>query len=298
MELIIVGYGNMAKAILQGLLRNNEMCSYIKKIYIVGRNPYKIESWLESILAGGKYKLMNGKDIILQKTMQIHCNKKSVLLACKPYNLKNFSFSGNAEVVYSILAGIGLYSLKPIISGSHYVMIMPNICAELGFSSNAVLWYNSSQANSIKKAGETIDALLEENRESLYIDTMQDPKMRDVIENFVSSFGNCVFVQNEQELHASIATNGSSPAVLALVAQALINAGVHSGLGLDTSKKLVQKTFEGLAQLLLTKTPQEIKDSITTPGGTTARALLHCDESAVQGNITRALIKAVERVQK
>ncbi|RDU71246.1 pyrroline-5-carboxylate reductase [Helicobacter aurati] len=295
MELTIIGYGNMAKAILQGLLQKSKTHVNIQKIRIVGRNPHKIESWLESLLAKQQCEFIRDKDIILQKTLQVQCDKRAILLACKPYNLRDFSFNGHAQILYSVLAGIGLEELKSHISSDHYVMIMPNICAAIGLSSNAVLWQNNTKTQSIQKAGEVLDSLIGQNANIHYIDKMQEPKMKTIIENFITSFGNCIFVQNEQELHASIATNGSSPAILALVAQAIINAGVCSGLHLETSKQLVQKSFEGIAQLLNTKTPQEIKDSITSPNGTTAKALLHCDEHAIQGNITRALLKAVEK---
>ena len=135
----------------------------------------------------------------------------------------------------------------------------------------------------------------EVNRLSNLKDEQINNETKEKIQSFISSFGNCVFVETQKELNASIATNGSSPAILALVAQALINAGVHQGLKLDTSKKLVQKTFEGIAELLKHETPQTIQDSIASPGGTTIEALLHCDETGVKGNIMRACIKAAQK---
>lgn len=261
MRLVVVGYGNMAKAILQGLAKSADLG--IKEILIVGRNPHKIEAWAREVFRESSLKL----DFEVRMD-SIGVGGAAVLLACKPPNISSFSFNGEAFIVYSLLAGVGLDVLSSCVDSKNFVLVMPNVGASLGLSSSAVFWEGDGEDGT-----------------------------RRVIEGFVGSFGNCIFLGSYGELLASIATNGSSPAVLALVAQALINAGVHSGLKLELSAKLVQKTFEGIAALLKEKTPQEIKDSITSPNGTTARALLHCDENGVQGHITRSLIKAVDRAK-
>ena len=295
MELIVVGYGNMAKAILGGLLRQSKDCLGIKNIVIAGRAPQKIESWLTDIMRINRSEFLN--DITYKTTYDIECDNKIILLACKPYNLDSFLFHGRAQIVYSVLAGINAHTLHNHIQSYHYALIMPNIGAHYGLSSSAVLWrQNGANSKTIKEVGRALDIMIDNNN----IQEAQDNKNADIqkqIVSFVSSFGGCEFVSNEQELIAGIATNGSSPALLGLVAQALINAGVQQGLKLDISQRLVQKTFEGVAKLLEEKSPQEIKDLVTSPGGTTAEALLHCDEHGVQGSITRALIKAVEKAK-
>ncbi len=295
MELIVVGYGNMAKAIINGILRQTKEKLQISNITIVGRDPYKIESWLTDSIKQCRSEFVN--NVTIKKMQDIKCNNKLVLLACKPSNLDVFSFSGKAHIVYSVLAGVSIQTLHTNINSNHYVIIMPNIGAYYGLSSNAVLWQqNAENSQTIKEVGKVID-LLVDNHNIKEAKQKQLAHIKDSIFNFVSSFGNCIFVSNEQEVLASIATNGSSPAILALVAQALINAGVQQGLKLDISQKLVQKTFEGIAQLLKDKSPQEIKDCVTSPGGTTAEALLHCDEHSVQGIITRACIKATQKAK-
>lgn len=297
MELVIVGYGNMAKAILAGILKQQKQDLGIDNIVIAGRNPNKIESFLKDYFKNTHSEFENS--ITFQKTLDIKCDGKVILLAFKPYNLNEFNFSGNADIVYSVLAGVSVKTLHSYLHSQHFVSIMPNVGATYALSSSAVFWEQDKiKIRTIKQAGEVLNALVDNdnNLQEVKEKYLQDTKLR--IESFVTSFGNCVFVSSEKELNASIATNGSSPALLALVAQALINAGVYQGLKLDDSRELVQKTFEGIARLLKDKSPQEIKDSITSPGGTTARALLHCDENAVQGNITQACIKAVEHAIK
>ena len=294
MELVVVGYGNMAKAILGGLLRQSKDVLGIKNIVIAGRSPQKIESWLTNTMQTYRSEFLH--DITYKASYDIECDNRIILLACKPYNLDSFIFHGRAQIVYSVLAGINVHTLHNHVQSYHYALIMPNIGAHYGLSSSAVLWrQNGAKSTTIKEVGKVLDIMIDNNN----IQAAQDKNahIQKQIINFVSSFGNCEFVSNEQELLASIATNGSRPALLGLVAQGLINAGVQQGLKLDVSKRLVQKTFEGVARLLEDKSPQEIKDLVTSPGGTTAEALLHCDENGVQGIISRALIKAVEKAK-
>ena len=55
MRLVVVGYGNMAKAILQGLAKSANLG--IKEILIVGRNPHKIETWAREVFRESSLKL-------------------------------------------------------------------------------------------------------------------------------------------------------------------------------------------------------------------------------------------------
>lgn len=293
MELVVVGYGNMAKAMLGGLLKAKRESLDIDRICISGRNPYKIQGWLNNFFANNDCSF-SANEIVLHSSVKIDCDNKMVLLACKPYNLSEFSFSGYANIVYSVLAGINVEILKTHISANHHVLIMPNVGAMHALSSSSVLWNPSKKQDkskplSIKDVGTRLSSI----GGTLAGEDFEEIRQR--IFSFVSSFGNCVFVETQKELNASIATNGSAPAILALVAQALINAGVHQGLKLDSSRELTCKSFEGIAELLKHKSPQEIKDSITSPGGTTAEALLHCDKNGVQGIITEALTRAVKK---
>lgn len=294
MELIVVGYGNMAKAILAGVLRQDKQRLGISKITIIGRNPHKIESWLHTYMHENHSAF--AQDISLLTTHEVKCGGKLILLACKPHNLSHFIFHQQAYIVYSVLAGVNIERLQTHVQAQHYAIVMPNIGAMYAKSSSAVLWHNGTKAQTIKEAGKVLDMLVEDqsNKE---IQNQHFIDVKDHIYNFVSSFGNCIFVETQKELNACIATNGSAPALLAIVAQALINAGIHEGLTLQTSTNLVQKTFEGIADLLKHKTPQEIKDSVTSPGGTTITALLHCDIHGVQGHITQASILAVKKAQ-
>merc|ERR1711879_52194 len=83
---------------------------------------------------------------------------------------------------------------------------------------------------------------------------------------------------------------GSGPAFLSLVAESLSDGAIKAGLERSISNELVQGLFEGYSQLLNTQHPALIKDSVMSPGGTTAAGMAKLEECAVRS----AMIKAVE----
>lgn len=194
----------------------------------------------------------------------IDIQDKIVILAIKPYGLDEFIYKGVAKSVYSVLAGVNIESLKQHIKAKSYIKLMPNVGAAFGLSSSVAFTQNAD---------------LQEVKE------------------ICESFGSVVFVDNEKLVDSSIATSGSSPAFLALIAQALIDSGVREGLKRSDSAILVQKTFEGVAKLLESKTPQQIIDLVTTPGGTTIEGLSVLESSAVRGAIMQACHASVQKIK-
>ncbi len=77
----------------------------------------------------------------------------------------------------------------------------------------------------------------------------------------------------EKLFDAATALHGSGPAYVALFADALVQAGVKEGIPRDVAKRLVAGTIGGTAVLLKEKEAYQIRDEVTTPGGTTAAAL-------------------------
>ena len=107
-----------------------------------------------------------------------------------------------------------------------------------------------------------------------------------------------VVVDKEELIDAAIATSGSSPAFIALIAQALIDAGVREGLNCAQSRELVCGMFEGFASLLAESRPQEIIDAIASPAGTTIEGLSVLENRAVRGAIIEAAHQAVLKARR
>ncbi|MCL2530328.1 MAG: pyrroline-5-carboxylate reductase, partial [Coriobacteriia bacterium] len=93
--------------------------------------------------------------------------------------------------------------------------------------------------------------------------------------------GEAVLIK-EEEINAATAISGSGPAYFALLVEELAKAGAVLGLSLEQSEKLALQTLIGTArQLQLTEmTPTELRQAVTSPGGTTQAAL---ESFAAQG---------------
>ena len=125
MRVSIIGYGEMAKAMLQGM-KNGKF--KMEDVEIVGRDEEKLKKIAHEI--GCKYSLIDGYDI----------TDKVVILAVKPYALQEVSMriKGVAEVLISILAGKSLMELQKYIKAKSYIRAMPNIAAKYKASTTAV----------------------------------------------------------------------------------------------------------------------------------------------------------------
>jgi pyrroline-5-carboxylate reductase len=111
-----------------------------------------------------------------------------------------------------------------------------------------------------------------------------------------SSFGEVVEVE-ERLMDAVTGVSGSSPAYIALVIEALIEAGVKVGLSRDTSMKLILQTALGTCKLLKETGlhPAILRERVTSPGGTTASGVSVLEEHGVRGSFIKAVEEAVKR---
>ena len=124
MKISIIGYGEMAKAILYGM-KNGKW--KMENVEIVGRDEEKMKELSNEL--GCTYSLIDGYDI----------SEKIVILAIKPYALEEVAkkLKGEANILISILAGKDLNSLKKIKAKS-YIRAMPNIAAKYQASTTAL----------------------------------------------------------------------------------------------------------------------------------------------------------------
>ena len=101
----------------------------------------------------------------------------------------------------------------------------------------------------------------------------------------------------EDAMDAITAVSGSGPAYYALLAEAMIEAGILLGLSREISTKLVVQTMLGTARLLRDEGmhPVELREMVTSPGGTTIRAIRELELAGVRGAFLNAINAAMER---
>jgi pyrroline-5-carboxylate reductase len=101
----------------------------------------------------------------------------------------------------------------------------------------------------------------------------------------------------EDDMDAVTALSGSGPAYFALLAEAMIEAGLLLGLSRDVSTRLVVQTMFGSARLLRDEQmhPVELREAVTSPGGTTTRAIRELERPGVRAAFLHAINAATER---
>lgn len=101
----------------------------------------------------------------------------------------------------------------------------------------------------------------------------------------------------EKLMDAITALSGSGPAYFALLAEAMIEAGILLSLSREVSTKLVVQTMLGTAKLLRDENmhPVELREMVTSPGGTTTRAIRELEQAGVRAAFFNAINAAMER---
>jgi pyrroline-5-carboxylate reductase len=101
----------------------------------------------------------------------------------------------------------------------------------------------------------------------------------------------------ERYMDAVTAVSGSGPAYFALLAEAMIEAGILLGLSREISTQLVVQTMFGTARLLRDEGihPVELREQVTSPGGTTIRAIRELELAGVRAAFLNAIEAAMER---
>ena len=118
----------------------------------------------------------------------------------------------------------------------------------------------------------------------------------DLAEDVLSHLGAVVRVP-EPYMDAVTAVSGSGPAYFALLAEAMIEAGILLGLARETSTQLVVQTMLGTAKLLRDEKmhPVELREAVTSPGATTTRAIRELEQAGVRAAFLNAIQAAMER---
>ena len=101
----------------------------------------------------------------------------------------------------------------------------------------------------------------------------------------------------ERYMDAVTAVSGSGPAYFALLAEAMIEAGILLGLSREISTQLVVQTMLGTAKLLRDEKmhPVELREMVTSPGGTTIRAIRELEQAGVRAAFLNAIQAAMDR---
>ena len=113
----------------------------------------------------------------------------------------------------------------------------------------------------------------------------------------LGSFGQEIFVDDERYLDMATALSGSGPGYVFMMMEAMIDAGVHMGFSRRIATDLVTQTMLGSVEFARrsNKHVAELRNQVTSPGGTTAEALYHMEKGGLRTVISRGIWAAYER---
>jgi len=260
-HIAFIGAGNMAASIIGGLLQSGHPSNHLS-----AADPAP-ES-LERISAMGPIAVFND-NAAAAVTADV------VILAVKPQVMAEAAASlapviqKNGAVVISIAAGITTASLqKRLGEGAAIVRCMPNT-----------------------------PALLRAGASGLYATAATSPAQRSFAEYVLSAVGTTAWVDAESQLDAITALSGSGPAYFFLFMEAMIDAGCELGLDRKTATGLALQTGLGAARMA-TESPLELTElrrQVTSPGGTTERAVQQFEEDDLRTVVASAMRAAAQR---
>jgi pyrroline-5-carboxylate reductase len=260
MKVAFIGGGTMAEAIIGGILSRE----VVKQDDITVGEPLEERGHVLEQRYGVSVTTSNPKA----------AEKGDVIvLSIKPQNLHEVmeQLSGSLrhdQAVLSIVAGAKMSTIMEGLGHPSVIRVMPNTPAQIGEGMS--LWTCSPQV---------------------------DGDRRQLTRSMLSTMGEEIYVSDEKYLDMATALSASGPAYVFLFIEALIDAGVHLGLPRDTSRTLALQTVLGSVRLVKEtgRHPAELKDMVSSPGGTTVEALLALEEGGLRATIISAVIAAYEK---
>jgi pyrroline-5-carboxylate reductase len=140
-------------------------------------------------------------------------------------------------------------------------------------------------------------ALVQCGATALYANSIVSEEQRNLAESILRAVGLAIWVDDEAMMDAVTALSGSGPAYFFLLMEALTSAGSQLGLPEDTARLLALQTAFGAAKMALESAEDaaKLRRRVTSPGGTTERAIGVFEENNFEGIVLQALRAAADR---
>ncbi len=260
LELAFIGAGAMAEAMIGGLLSRHQL------------SPQHITA---SDKHGERLDELRGR-LGIRTTRDNGAAARQgavVVLAVKPQVLPAVFADIGGQVrpdalVLSIVAGTTIASIEAGTQHRAIVRTMPNTPAQVG--EGMTVWTATAEVSSAQ---------------------------REQARAVVAALGHELHVDDEHFLDMATAISGTGPAYVFLLMEALIDAAVHLGFSRADARGLVVQTIRGSAHFAERSTvhPAEMRNLVTSPGGTSADALYQLEKGAFRTVISKAVLAAYRR---
>lgn len=262
-NLAIIGAGAMGEAMITGLLKTG----LARPEQIIAAEPRPARrSELQSRYGIG----------VTEHNREALANAQVLILAIKPQLVSQVlpPLHGHMQpdaICLSILAGTPIATIAEHLGHSAVVRAMPNTPAQIGAGMS--VWTCTPAVS---------------------------PPQQEWARAILSALGEEHFVATEHELDMATALNGSGPAYVFLILEAMVDAGVHLGFSRTVAERLVLQTMVGSARYALESEQHlaQLRNGVTSPAGTTAAALSVLERGGLRATISDAIWAAYHRSQE
>jgi pyrroline-5-carboxylate reductase len=255
-----IGSGVMAEAIINGLL-NQKLISASQMIAAEPREDRCRELTARYGLrtTGDNAEAAAAADILVLST-------KPQVIGQVIQSLKGQG--SKPALILSILAGVRISTLADGTGNRSIARAMPNTPAQIG--EGITVW--TATPGTPESERENAKALL-------------------------SALGEELFMEDEKFLDMATALSGTGPAYVFLFMEALIDAGVHMGFSRRDAERLVLQTVRGSVDYARQSKlhPAELRNQVTSPGGTSAEAIYQLEKGGLRTVLSRAVYAAFRR---
>ncbi|MCP5140981.1 MAG: pyrroline-5-carboxylate reductase [Gammaproteobacteria bacterium] len=259
-----IGGGNMARSLIGGLIANGWKAD---RIWVADHDAKQLES------LNSKFPVHTSED-----NDKVASVADVLVLAVKPQVLH----AACQRLVNTV------QSRKPLVVSIAAGVRQPDIATWLGGDIDVV------------RAMPNTPALVQSGATALFAPKGLSETRRAIAESIMRAVGLTLWVADEAQMDAVTALSGSGPAYIFLVIEAMEEAGVELGLSAETSRLLALQTAFGAAKMALesSETPATLRQRVTSPGGTTERALGVFEDAGLRALFERALTAARNRSQE
>jgi pyrroline-5-carboxylate reductase len=263
-KLAFIGCGVMAESVIAGLLRKE----LVRSEQITASHPrhdrrellastYKIETFEHNADAVKSLSDENSMIVLCVKPQRL----KGVLAELK-------GIVSPRQLVISIIAGATVETISEALENNLIVRTMPNTPAQIGQGMTA--WTCSEKVSVEQKAR---------------------------VKLLLSALGKELYVETENQIDMATSLSATGPTYIFMLMEALTDAGVHLGFSRDVSKELVQQTMLGSTLFAMEshKHPAELRNMVTSPGGTSAAAIYEMEKGSIRTVLSKAVFSAYKR---
>lgn len=263
-KLTFIGCGVMGESIVAGLLRKQ----LVKTEQISASHPRAARR--EELSA--KYSIEvfeHNADAV--KSLPV--SNSAVVLCVKPQRLKGVlkelrEVVAPNQIIISIIAGATIETISEILDNKLIVRTMPNTPSQIGEGMTA--WTCAEDVSD---------------------------KQKEQVKLLLSALGREIYVETENQIDMATALSATGPTYIFMMMEALTDAGVHMGFSRDVSKELVQQTMLGSTLFAMEshKHPAELRNMVTSPGGTSAAAIYEMEKGTMRTVLSKAVYSAYKR---